>query len=366
MKSNVHGEAIILELLSPDERYVIFLDELYDIQLKKKLGNIWENFENLKFFLRYSFNNSNLDSKIIESANNILNGSIITESKDSILIAKPYIKQYINEGVWDDFKSWASDTGKSTVNGFKEFLSTSKKGVGQLVDKISNSEWVEVINLLKKGIHYFAKKLRDAMYSPVGMVLDAILVASGIGKTIQWIPWAIIVGLDIYELVKGEYDSLFSHLLNTFFDVIGLVTTGAIAKGLKLTFKGVKNVDQLSQIVQSNPNIKKYFEKLPDILSKISPKIQSAINYLSKKFPKAAEFLKGILSNVDVLINKMTTEFKKLLKPSVALAGGVSAGISAGLGTLDQGSKDEDNPQDMPDTDFGSLSNLTYDFTGMF
>ena len=96
MKSNVHGEAIILELLSPDERYVIFLDELYDIQLKKKLGNIWENFENLKFFLRYSFNNSNLDSKIIESANNILNGSIITESKDSILIAKPYIKQYIN------------------------------------------------------------------------------------------------------------------------------------------------------------------------------------------------------------------------------------------------------------------------------
>ena len=32
---------VISDWLSPDEKYVIFLDELYDIQNKTKLGNIW-------------------------------------------------------------------------------------------------------------------------------------------------------------------------------------------------------------------------------------------------------------------------------------------------------------------------------------
>ena len=365
-KSNQFGDVIITEFLSPDERYVIFLDELYDLKNKKKIGNIWEDFESLKFFLRYSFNTSELDRGIIESVNKILNGSIITESTESIKDLKPYIKEYLNEGVWDDFKSWASETGKSTVNGFKDFISKTQKGAGQLVDKISNSEWVEVIDLLKKGIHFFAKKLRDAMYSPVGIVLDTILVASGIGKSVQWIPWAIIVGLDIYELVKGDYESLFDHLLNTFFDVLGLVFTGAVAKGVKLTFKGVKNVEQLNQVVQSSPKLKQYFMKLPEILSKVSPKIQSAIKFLSTKFPKASNFLKGILSSIDGFINKMVSEFQKLLKPSVAIAGGASAGITAGLGTLSQDSESSEDTEYIGDDEFLSLEELPYNFDGQF
>jgi hypothetical protein len=362
----INNDILIPQLLSPDNRFVIFLDELYDIKTKKNLGNIWENFENLKFFLRYSFNNSELDKNIVESANKILNGHLITESVENILDFKPYIKEYLNEGVWENFKKWTEDTGKSTVNGFKEFLSKTKKGASQIVDKISNSDWVGVIDLLKKGIHFFAKNLRDAMYSPVGIVLDTILIVSGIGKSVQWIPWAIIVALDIYELIKGDYESLFDHLLSTFFDILGLVFTGAVAKGAKLLFKGAKNADQINKVVTSNPNLKKYFQKLPEILSKISPKLQSAIKYLSGKFPKAANFIKSILSGLDKLINKMINEFKKLLKPSVAIAGATSAGITAGIGILTKDSEGVSDTENDTEIDFGGLETLKYDFTGQF
>ena len=354
---NYSNDIIIKEFLSPDERYIIFLDDLYDVEKKINLGNIWENFDNLKFFLRYSFHKSDLDITIKENAFKILNGSLIIESTEDILKFKNEIKQYISEGVWDNFKDWAKETGQSTVDGFKEFISKTKKGASEIVDKISNAQWSDVISLLGKGIHYFAKKLRDAMYHPVGLVIDAILVASGIGKTVQWIPWAIIVGLDIYELFSGDYDSLFEHLLSTFFDVLGLVFTGAVAKGLRLTLKGVKTSSDLNRVIASNPTIKKYFSKLPEILTKISPKLKSAINYLSTKFPKAANFLKGILGMVDKFINKITTDFSKLLKPSVAIAGGISGGITAGVGTYEKSQeKENENIQTvidtMPDKDF--------------
>lgn len=340
---------IITEFLSPDERYVIFFDDLYDIEKKINLGNIWENFDNLKFFLRYSFHKSDLDVTIKENAFKILNGSLITESTKDILKFKNEIKQYLNEGIWDNFKDWVEETGQSTVSGFKEFISKTKKGASDLVDKVSNAQWADVISLLGKGIHYFAKKLRDAMYHPVGLVLDAILVASGIGKSVQWIPWAIIVGLDIYELFTGDYESLFEHLLNTFFDVIGLVFTGIAAKGLKLTLKGVKSSTDLNRVISSNPTIKNYFSKLPEILNKVSPKLQSAINYLSTKFPKAANFLKSVLGMVDKFINKMITEFNKLLKPSVAIAGGITGGITAGVGTYEKSKESEKLPDEFLD-----------------
>ena len=52
---NTDSDVVITNWLSPDENYVIFLDELYDIKNKKLIGNIWENFDNFKFFLKHSF-----------------------------------------------------------------------------------------------------------------------------------------------------------------------------------------------------------------------------------------------------------------------------------------------------------------------
>ena len=60
-----NNDIVISDWLSPDEKYCIFLDELYDVKNKKKLGNIWENFDNFKFFIRYSTSEMNNLSWII-------------------------------------------------------------------------------------------------------------------------------------------------------------------------------------------------------------------------------------------------------------------------------------------------------------
>lgn len=359
MSNNV----VIKDWLSPDERYCILLDELYDIKNKKKIGNVWENFESLKFFLRYSFSVSTLNESIKSEVNEILNRNIITESiQENITEYKDIIKEFLNESMWDSFKDWLSDTAESTVTGVEDFVSNIKKGGKQLYDKISQSEWTDVLDILKKGTLYLAKKLREALYSPVGIVIDAILVASGIGKAIQWIPWAIVVGLDLYELVKGEYEgTLFQHLLFTLFDVFGLVFTGAMAKGLKVTLKGFKSIDDVIKASKTNPTVKKFLQKIPSVLSEISPKIKETISYLKNKYPKGSSFLSGILSYIDTFINKVIETFKPAFSKKVLASGGITAGITAGIGTYGK----EKEKEMVSKVDAVDFDNLDMNFEGL-
>ena len=129
---------VISDWLSPDEKYVIFLDELYDIQNKTKLGNIWENFDNFKLFLKHSFDVSNLPKQIKEDFNLSFDKVLITENIQNIIELKNDFKQLMTEGLWSSFKNWAVETGKSSWEGFKEFGKSVYKGTGDFFDKISN------------------------------------------------------------------------------------------------------------------------------------------------------------------------------------------------------------------------------------
>ena len=56
--SKNNDNVIITDWLSPDERYVIFLDELFDLNEKKSYGNIWEDVSNLVVFLEHTYRTS--------------------------------------------------------------------------------------------------------------------------------------------------------------------------------------------------------------------------------------------------------------------------------------------------------------------
>lgn len=327
----MNNSFIITDWLSPDERYCIFLDELYDIKNKKKIGHIWENFDHFKFFLRYSTSVSDLDNTIKESIFSDLNKNLLSESLTTS--SNDDIKKIINESVWGDFVGWAKEQGKSSVEGFKEFIKTSKEGMSEFIDSIPNSDLWEALQMVGKGIYYLMKKLRDALYHPVGMVLDAILVATGIGKAVQWIPWAIVVVLDVIEIASGDYEGpLWLKLLSTFFDALALFTTGAVARGFKVTLKGLKRVED----VASNPQIKKYLQKAPDYLEKLSPKLKDAAKYLADKFPAGANIIKQSLSKVDLFINKMMELLKKLFSKKALFTGVATAGTVYGMEQLIQ------------------------------
>jgi hypothetical protein len=339
-KKIVNEEIVITDWLSPDEKYIIFLDELYDIKNKKKLGNIWENFENFKFFLRYSFNNSNLDKTLKEDINTEINNFLLIENISNINLIKEDIKALLNEGLWNSFKNWAKETGKSTWEGFKEFGKTVYKGTGNLIDKISKGEWKQVFSIIGKGVLYLARKLRSAMYHPIGLILDAILVATGIGKSVQWIPWAIVVALDVYEMISGNYEEqlpMWQRLLFLGVDILGLVFAGAMAKGVKVAVKGavggLKTTEDVAVAVSKNPTFKNILTRIGEGLSKVPGKLGEAASYLSTKFPAGSNFIKGILGKIGKFIKGIADFISKALHVVAPGSSKLSKGVRSAIGT---------------------------------
>jgi hypothetical protein len=339
-KKIVNEEIVITDWLSPDEKYIIFLDELYDIKNKKKLGNIWENFENLKFFLRYSFNNSNLDKTLKEEINTEINNLLLIETISNIDLIKNDLKELLNEGLWSSFKKWAVETGKSSWEGFKEFGKTVYKGSTELFDKISKGEWKQVFSIIGKGVLYLARKLRSAMYHPIGLILDAILVATGIGKSVQWIPWAIVVALDVYEMISGNYEEqlpMWQRLLFLGVDILGLVFAGAMAKGAKVAVKGavggLKTTEDVAVAVSKNPTFKNILTRIGEGLSKVPGKLGEAASYLSAKFPAGSNFIKGILGKIGKFIKGIADFISKALHVVAPGSSKLSKGVRSAIGT---------------------------------
>jgi hypothetical protein len=320
-KSNITETYVIKDWLSPDDKYLIFLDELYDLESKKFIGNIWEDFNRLKTFLIHTFNVAKDIPLELKESVDFLNKLVITESKN-ILEAKLIIHSLINEGEnnwFTNLSNWMGEKVSGAVQGVKDFAKKSYEGAKKLVGNISQGEWTKVLDLVKKGALYVARSLRSAMYHPVGLVLDAILVATGIGKSVQWIPWAIVVALDVYELMTGNYEdpseNPYLRILFYAIDVLGLVSTGVVAAGARRAAKaataGAKTSQEITAALSKNSVFKGLFDTLLKGLPKVEGLLKQAANTLKTKFPAGAKFIEGIISGVKKLTQSISNMFSK-------------------------------------------------------
>jgi hypothetical protein len=340
VNGSFNNDTLIVDWLSPDEKYVVFLDELYDIENKTKLGNIWENFDNLKFFLQYSFNVSSLPKFIKEEINSSLNNFILTEQTRNLSLIKEDLKLFLNEGLWSSFKKWAVDTGKSSWEGFQDFLKTSVDGGKELINRVSKGEWSEVFSLIGKGLLYLGRKIRSALYNPIGLILDAILVATGIGKVAQAVLWGIVVATDVYELVSGNYEEnipLWQRLLFLGVDILGLVFAGAAAKSARIVLKPLTNARteaEMVEVVSKNPTIKGILTKMKNGLTEVPGKLSEISSSISSKFPKGTKFINNVLGSIGGFLTKIGNMLNKMLGiKSMATATKTQKGLKTGLTT---------------------------------
>ena len=385
--SNFIDEVVITDWLSPDERYCIFLDELYDIKNKIRIGNIWENFDNFKMFLKHSFEvSTTITEEIRESVLNQINSLVLTESSNNMTILKPFVKQFLNEEsnaskMWNDFTTWGKETVSGAVKGVKDFAKTSWEGIKKTYSYIKDGDWKKAFDIIKKGALYVARSLRSALYHPIGLILDAILIATEIGKGFQWIPWAIVVALDVYELVSGDYEdkemSMVWRLLFLGVDILGLITAGGVAKAGKAVLTGLikrfgKSTEAVKMALKESPQLKGIFEKILSAASGVQGRMSQAQSYLMKKSPKIGQWIGGIIGKVGGFVQKIVNFIKsligggaKVVKSTVKAAGapgrvvrkalgqetklgkGAQAavnvgGLVAGVGTYYQGKKREE------------------------
>jgi hypothetical protein len=357
----IDNNIVITDWLSPDEKYMIFLDELYDIDNKKNLGDIWSNPDNLILFLEHTYRVSPLKQSIKEHASNVFGRVMLTESNIDLTPLKPLIKQYLKEGLWDSFTGWVSDTAKSTVKGVSDFFVDSWEGIKEFGVAISKGDWNEIVSLLGKGVKWLARKLRQALYSPVGIVVDAILIATGVGKGAQVVAWAIVVALDIYEFASGDYEEdlpMWMRILFFGIDILGLVFAGIAAKGAKSIIKAAigsaKTAEEAAILIGKNPAALKVIEKMGVATKDVPALLSKSVAQMEKTFPKGANFVGGSMSKSIETLAKAQSGYKTLLKG--AKSGVKTAAIVGAIGTGVEYYKDSKGTKDMDDKDVKDLS----------
>jgi hypothetical protein len=335
---------VIAEWLSPDEKYCIFFDDLIDIENKTKIGNIWENFDHFKFFLKHSFEvATHVPHEIKESVLESINSLLITESNQNMIGLKPIMKEFLKEQKWlsdagnwiadtaSDAGTWIKDTAVGAAQGVKDFVNTSWEGLKKTYNYIADGEWKKAFDIISKGLLYVMRSIRSAMYNPIGILLDAILIATQIGKGIQWIPWAIVVGLDVYEFITGNYEdpnlAMGWRLLFFGIDLLGLATTGAMAKGARTGVNALvkqfgRTSDDLVKAVRESKFLTGILEKIKGSVDAAGRLMKQAETYLQKNAPRVYNFLKGAF-------NMVAGWIKKLLEWMVGILKGTWTAVSA-------------------------------------
>jgi hypothetical protein len=235
---------------------------------------------------------------------------------------------------------WTVKQAKDAYEGTTDFLSTSWEGLKKAGIAISKGDWGELMNLIGKGALYVARKLRAALYHPIGIAIDAILIATGIGKAVQWIPWAIVVSLDAYEVITGDYEDpeLPTWLRVLFYglDILGLVLAGAAAKagrvGVEAATAGIKTEAQMAEFLSKNPELRGTVESMGKNAGKATGFLRDGVNYLKETFPAGAKFIEFTLGSIEKFITFIVDGIKSILPAGKDVVKGASA-AGKSLGT---------------------------------
>jgi len=330
-KNSISNESIaIVEWLSPDEKYCIFLDDLIDIENKKKIGNVFENFDNFRFFLKHCYQTaSHLTEELRESLLVSVNSFVITESNSDMRGLKPYVKQMILEQEWtsNPFKKefYSSQNWKNAYESGKKAVASGVEGLKTAYSNIKDGDWKTAMSIIGKGALYVAKKIRSALYTPIGIVLDAILIAISAGgaKIPLMAVWSIVIMLDLYEFSTGNYEipnmGMGWRLLFFGTDIMGLVTTAFMAKGARGIINAAKTTvgstdDALRLAVQRQPKLKNLLKKMLNSTSSASNVFKKGVNNLKTNSPKMYNFFKGVISTFDYVLNKLIDILTYILK----------------------------------------------------
>ena len=350
------GDVVVTDWISEDNRYAVFMDHLFDIENKTDLGNIWKKSDNLFLFLEYAFNVSSMSSVIKEDAQNFFNKRVLLENTIDLTPIKPIIKKMLKEDFWKDTAlgrglgyagNWVKDTAYSTYTGITSTFDEAWQGIKKASIAISKGDFKELFKLIGQGFLWAGRKIRSAAYSTVGMIIDAILVATGVGKIAQVVVWAIIVAVDIYEFISGDYEEkdqpMWMRILFFGCDVLGLVFAGAAAKaarvGIKTVIGGSKVASEVGEKIAKSPTVMGILKNMVTAIKDVPSKLAG----LSKQLGKGG-FWSGLLSKALSGVGKFVTKFlesikslftKKEMRPVL-----LQLGLIGGIGTYHEYSKE--------------------------
>ena len=354
------GEVVVTDWISEDNKYAVFMDNLFDIENKQDLGNIWKSSDNLFLFLEHAFNVSSVPSMVKEEAQNFFSNRVLLESKMDLTPIKPIIKKMLKEDFWKDTwvgkglgyaGNWVKDTAVSTYTGITSTFEEAWDGIKNASIAISKGDFKELFKLIGRGFLWAGRKIRSAAYSVVGMIIDAILIASapatlGGAKIAQMVVWAIIVMVDIYEFITGDYEDketpLWMRVLFFGCDVLGLVFAGAAAKAARVAIKGAvggaKVAAEIGPKIAKNPTVMGLIKQMVGAVKELPAKLASVAGKLGKTSfwgGLVGKAMSGVGKFIKMFLDSIASLFtKKEMRPVL-----VQLGLIGGLGTYGEYAK---------------------------
>lgn len=333
--SSIHGftamkrDYIFEACVTVDGRYFVVQDDVFDIQEQKTIGNIWESLD----VFRTIFENIKLeDESYLQIRENFLSLPIL-ESQQNLYGLRDILLEF---NFLQD--TWLGRQFKSAGDNITDFAKTSYEGVKKFGVAVSQGEWTNILTLLSQGVRYLLRKLKDAMYSNLGMIVDAILIATGVGAGATKIAWGLVVALDVYQITTNDWpedevnDPFWLKCLFLGFDILGFVTASAAAKAAKqgiMPLKAIANSpSKVAQYFEKNPKVKGMITSMIEGMKSVPTRLQSIMTSISKKSPKIASFIKGVFSKLNTLSTKFTESLQKLIGQTAGK--GASAGVKTG------------------------------------
>ena len=294
----------------------------------------------------------------------------ILEGKENLYGLRDILLQ---EGFLDD--TWLGKKISGAVNSVSDFAKETYGNLQKFGVAISEGDWTQILTLLGKGVRFVLRKLREALWSNVGMVVETIVMifTEGAAGAVLWIPWALVVGLDIYQWANNDYEggenpSIWSKIFNILFDIMGMVGTAAAGKVFKISCKPLLDAlnrggKAATEFLEKSPKLVQTFEWISKQLGKIPTFLTKLQGFVEKKFPKGAQFIADAISKcsqfIDFLyksiVNLLSGVENRLVKTfgqrgGKAAAGGLkTAGVLTGfeVGSNLMGGGSETNTNDL-------------------
>lgn len=340
----IRTDKVLFEaFITVDERYFVMNDHVIDLQEKKNLGYLWESLDVFKTI----FGNVELENPHYKELQEDFKGLPILENERDTLYA---VRDFLIENWLTNAADWVVDSAKDAYDWGKEKVTSAAKSVKDFAvaswDKakkfglaISQGDWTKVLSMIGRGVLWVLRKFKAAAYSTVGIIVDAILIATGVGKVAQGVFWGLVTGLDVYQLATGDWEPkgtpTWEKWLDLICDIIGLVGAGVAAKGARGLVKGIKSATQIPAIVKKNKAIMNIIKKMKSGASWVIGKITKALTSLKGKWSALDKFIDKIVSFCKKIFNGLSNFVKKIFPDPVKLTGkqklqrGATAGATA-------------------------------------
>jgi len=305
-------------VLTENHKYVILMDQVFvEGGGGKSIGSIWEN--------------THIFTEILKET--VSKVDTLTES------VKEEMNYFFESIVWDkeSITEWVKDNNLLTEEGFWSDAWNKVKEVG---GKIASGVKNVAMSVFKKGILPFMRWIRRNAMTNIGIVIDVVVAILSF-KT-SAIVWAIIVLIDIYEIVTGDYDPQEPERQQMpFFYLISDLLAVVLTAGSALLFR--KSIPVLAKqgVKATNSTI---LNLLKNLLSKIpgaKNTLKTAMEGLKKAFPSAGNIVSTMGRGIETILSKLEQFIKKLIAPTLTgvAALGMVKGTQSLVGAVDKEGK---------------------------